>query len=124
MRPMRPYISSVVGIAAVAGLAVWSAFAHQTQVGLRRERQVLEGRLQEMAQLVASNERLSNLLAQTKSPESLTDDESRELLRLRGQVGVLRQQSRDLEMAREENRQARAVLESDHSSQGAAKAAA
>jgi hypothetical protein len=114
----------MVGIAAVVGLAVWVAFEHKKQVALRREHQALEQQLEEMAQLSASNEQLSNLLAQAKSPQSLSDDQSRELLRLRGQVGVLRQQSRELETVREENRQARATLESSLKGQNAAKAAA
>src|SRR5882724_2949677 len=109
---MRPNITSMVGIAAVAGLAVWAAFEHQRRVGLGREHAALEQQLEEMSQLITSNDQLSNLLAQAKSPPSLTDDQSRELLRLRGQAGVLRQQSRELETVREENRQARAALES------------
>jgi hypothetical protein len=121
---MRPNITSVVGIAAVVGLAVWVACEHQRRVGLRREHKALEQQLDEMAQLITSNEQLSNLLAQAKSPQSLTDEQSRELLRLRGQVGVLRQQSRELETVREENRQARAALESSLRSQNPAKAAA
>ena len=117
---MRPNITNAVGIAAVVGLAVWVAFEHQRRAGLRREHQALEPQLEEMARLIGSNEQLSNLLAQAKSRRSLTDDRSRELLRLRGQVGVLRQQSRELETVREENRRARAALESSLKSQGAA----
>src|SRR5438445_9584945 len=121
---MRPNITSAVVIAAVAGLAVWAAFEHQRRVGLGREHQALEQKLEEMARLITSNEQLSNLLAQAKSPPSLMDDQSRELLRLRGEVGVLRRQSRELETVREENRQARAALESSLKSQNTAKAAA
>jgi hypothetical protein len=117
---MKPNITSVVGIAAVAGLAVWVAFEHQTRAGLRLEQQRLEQQLGDMAQLIASNEQLSNRLAQAPSPPSLTDDQSRELLRLRGQLGVLRQQGRELETAREENRLARAALESNLKSRTAA----
>lgn len=121
---MKPNITSIVGIAAVAGLALWVAFEHQRRVGLRREHQALEQQFEEMARLVASNEQLSNLLAQAKSPPTLTDGESRELLRLRGRVGVLRQQSRELETVREENRQARGALESSLKSRNTSKAAA
>jgi hypothetical protein len=121
---MRPNFTTMVGIAAVAALAVWAAFEHQRRIGLGREHSALEQQLEEMAQLIASNEQLSNLLAKTKSSPSLTDDHSRELLRLRGQVGVLRRQSRELETVREENRQARAALASSLKSPGAAKAAA
>src|SRR5437762_12998866 len=108
---MRPNITNLIGIAAVAGLAVWLAFEHQKRVGLGREHTALEQQSEEMRQLIASNEQLSSRLVQVKTSPSLTDDESRELLRLRGQVGVLRQQSRELEAVREENRQARAARE-------------
>src|SRR5437867_11673643 len=121
---MRPNLTSVAGIAAVVGLTVWVAVEHQRRVGLSREHQALEQQLEEMARLIASNEQVSNLLAQATSPPSLTDDRSRELLRLRGQVGVLRRQSRELETVREENRQARAALESSLKGQNTAKAAA
>jgi len=77
----------------------------------------LQQRVQELEQPIPSNE-----LAEVKFP-SLTDDESRELLRLRGQVGLLRQQSRELEKVREENRQARAALENSPKSAMAATAA-
>jgi hypothetical protein len=117
---MRIKISRVLGAAAALGLAIWTALEHQRRVSLGQEHQALEQRLEEMTQLVASNERLSNLLAQAKSPRSLTEEESRELLRLRGQVGALRQQSRELETAREENRQARATLENRLASKSAA----
>jgi hypothetical protein len=117
---MRTNITRVVGIAALVGLAVWVAFEHQWRDSLRREHQALEQQLEEMAHLVISNEQLSNLLARAKSLQSLTDDQSRELLLLRGQVGVLRQQNSELETVREENRQARASLESSLESQNAA----
>ena len=121
---MRPNITSAVGIAAVAGLAVWAALEHQRRVGLGREHQALEQQLVEMARFITSNEQLSSLLAQANSARSLTDGQSRELLRLRGQVGVLRQQGREFEAVREENRQARAALENSLKGQNTAKAAA
>lgn len=103
---MRAKFSSMIGTVAVLGLAVWAIVEHQRRVSLAQEHEALQQRVQEMEQLIPSNE-----LAETKSARSLTDEESRELLRLRGQVGVLRQQSRELENVREENRQARAALE-------------
>jgi hypothetical protein len=121
---MKPNTTSMVGIAAIASLAVWVVVEHQTQAGLRREHQALEQQLDEMARLIAVNEQLSNLLAQAKSQQSLTEGESRELLRLRGEVGVLRRQSSELETVREENHQARAALERSLKGQNAARAVA
>jgi hypothetical protein len=65
-----------------------------------------------MAGLVAENERLSNLVAHANSSQSLPDERLKELLRLRGEVGALRQQGKEIETLREENRQARVELES------------
>ena len=77
-----------------------------------------------MAGLVAENERLSNLVAQASRSQSLPDDQSRELLRLRGEAGVLRRQTKELETLRAENRQAHAALESGLKTQSAGAAGA
>jgi hypothetical protein len=121
---MRANISRVVSIAIVIGFAVGIAFEHQKNVDLRQQHHALEQRLQEMARLARSNEQLSNLLARANSQRSLTGDESHELLRLRGQVSVLREQRRELETVREENRQAHAIMEDPLKNTAAAKAAA
>jgi serine phosphatase RsbU (regulator of sigma subunit) len=86
-----------------------------------------------MAGLVADNERLSKLVAQASRPQSrpdeglkaqsLSDEQSLELLRLRGEAGALREQSKELETLREENRQVRAALEGSHKTQNAGQAA-
>jgi hypothetical protein len=97
--------------AIVASLAIWLAVEHQARLNRAKEHQTLEQQLQLMAGLVARNEQLSNLLAQTSAPEPLPPDELMELLRLRGEVGVLSRQPHDLDQAREENRQIHAVLD-------------
>jgi hypothetical protein len=86
-----------------------------------------------MAGLVAENERRSNLVAQANQPSSqpngpapaqpLPDERLQELLRLRGEVGVLRQQAKELETLREDTRQARAALAGSPSTQKAGPAA-
>lgn len=101
-------ITSIACVAAVVGLAVWLAVEHQARLRLVEEHKALEQQLGQLAGLVAENERLSNLVAQAHPSQSLPDDESRELLRLRGEVGLLRQQGEELESVRNENRQARA----------------
>jgi hypothetical protein len=121
---MRANITSVVGVAVVVGLAVAAVFEHQREIGLGREHQSLEQRLEEMAALANSNEQLSNLLTRANSRRSLTDDQTHELLRLRGQASVLRQQTRELDAVREENRQAHATLEKSLKDAAAPRAAA
>ena len=117
-------IFSLLGVAAVVGLAIWFTVEHQARLRLGKERAILERQSKQVAGLAAENERLSNLVARVDRAQSLPDDQSRELLRLRGEVGLLRQQSKELEAVRNENRQARAVLESGLKPPGGAAAGA
>jgi hypothetical protein len=112
-------ITSTLCIAAVIGLAIWLAVEHQARLNLGEDHKALEQQLDQMAGLIARNEQLSNLVARANPAQSLADDQSRELLRLRGAVGVLRRQTRELEVVRDENRQARAALESGLKTQSA-----
>jgi hypothetical protein len=57
-----------------------------------------------MGQLKADNDSLSNLAAQAKESASLPNDQFNELLRLRGEVGMLREQTNELGRLRQENR--------------------
>ena len=115
-------ITSVLCAAAVVGLGIWLAVGHQARLRLGDEHQALLQQLDKMTGLVAENERLSNLIAQASPSQSLPDDQSRELLRLRGEAGVLRRQAKELETLREENRQAHAALESGLKTQSAGSA--
>jgi hypothetical protein len=115
-------ITSGVCVAAVIGLAIWLAVEHQARLKLGEEHKALEQQLKQMAGIIAENVQLSNLVARANGAQSLSDDESRELLRLRGEVGVLRQQSQELETVRKENRQARGALESSLKTQSAGEA--
>jgi hypothetical protein len=119
-------MTSVLGVAAVVGLAIWLAVEDQARLRLGEEHKALEQQRGEMAGLVARNEELSNLVARANRPPSLPADQARELLRLRGEAGVLRQQSKELESVHNENREAHAALESGLKSQsgGAAGTAA
>ena len=110
---------SVLCTTAAVGVAVWLAVEYQGRIRLGEENKVLRQQLDQMASLVAENERLSNLVAQAKGAQSLADDRLKELLRLRGEAGVLRQQGKELEALREENRQARAALASSLKTQSA-----
>ena len=58
-----------------------------------------------MSPLQAENERLSNLPGQTGNEQQLPEDQARELLRLRGEVGRLRQENQEIARLREQLRQ-------------------
>ncbi len=121
LRPIS-VITRVVCVTAVVGLAIWLAIEHRARLRLGDEHRALEAQLKQMAGLVAENEQLSLLVARAKRPPSLPDEQLRELLRLRGEAGVLREQNQELETARNENRQAHAALESSLKTRGAATA--
>ena len=118
-------LTSIFIVGAVAVLAIWVAVEHLARLTVAEEHQALKQQLDQMTCLIARNEQLSNVVAKATPPQSLPDDQTRELLRLRGVLGVLRQQTRELQTVRDENRQARVAPESSLRSQnGATNAAA
>ena len=83
-------ISALVVAATVTPLLI----QHQAQTRLREKNQMLEQQADRLAQLVAENERLSNLVANASRP--VANDQLNELMRLRGQMGALRRQANEL----------------------------
>jgi RNA polymerase sigma factor (sigma-70 family) len=88
----------------VASAATALVVQHQTQNTLRGENQSLQ---QQIAQLKTDNANFSNPLANVGDSKKLPDDQFNELLKLRGEVGVLRRQVAGLGKLREENQQLR-----------------
>ena len=88
----------------IAGAATSLVIQHQSQTTLRGENGSLR---QQITQLKADNAslsaNLSSLAAQSNQPASLPGDQFNELLRLRGEVSVLRAQTTDLGRLRQEN---------------------
>jgi len=105
-------ILGVLCAAGAIGVSVWLALGYQTRLRLEEENQGLRQQVDQMAELVAENERLSNLVAQASQSRPRSDDQMRELLRPRAEVGALRQQGKVLESLHVENRQAPASPES------------
>jgi preprotein translocase subunit SecD len=71
-------------------------FQHYAQVGLREENEALR---QQIIRLQSENTGFSNSVAQIARSSSLGSKRLRELLRLRGEIGLLRQQQQELERA-------------------------
>ena len=113
----RSIVISLFFVTALIGIAIWLAVEHQARLRLGDENQALRQQLEPMAGVVAENERLSNLVAQANTSQTLQGDQLKELLRLRGEVGILRQQGKDIETLHEEDRQPRAALEGGLKSQ-------
>ena len=120
----RSVMLSVICATAAVGVMIWLAVEHQAGLRLRQENTALRQQLDLLAGVLAENERLSNLVAQAGSSQSLPDERLTELLRLRGEVGVLRQQSKELETLRNGNREAHTALTSSITPQSAGQAAA
>jgi RNA polymerase sigma factor (sigma-70 family) len=85
----------IISVIAVAGVAAPLAIQYQSQARLREENLVLRQQASQLAQVAAENERLSNLVVQAKSAESLSREQMNELLRLRGEVGHLRRDAQE-----------------------------
>jgi RNA polymerase sigma factor (sigma-70 family) len=94
-----------LGAIVVGGLAVTVAVQHQIENNIRGENQALR---QQLAGLAADNENLSNRLNQVREPSALAGDQFRELLRLRGEVGRLRDKTNLVGRSQEENRRIQA----------------
>ena len=166
-------ILSIVCTLASAGLAVRVVVEHEARVTLDQQGAALREQLSQMDQVIAENQRLSNLVAQADGPPirpneraeaapgtdkqagapsgtdkraevpsgtdkraeaspgkdrrveapSGTDKRSQELVRLRGEVEGLRQQSKEMETLREDTRQVRAAQNAGPVAQGAGQAA-
>src|ERR1035437_6465631 len=95
-----------LGISALVVVGAATAFVlqHQAQEKLRTDNEALT---QQLVQLQTDNESLSNRLATTGESKSLSYDKLNELLKLRGEVGVLQRQTNELVKLREENREIR-----------------
>jgi len=87
------------GAVVVASLAVPLATEYQSRLTLQAQDERLRQQRDEGARLAADNQRLARLLAQAGRAPAFSTDQFRELLRLRGEVGRLRMESRLLAQA-------------------------
>ena len=101
---------SLVGVLATAGIAASLAIWHHEQVTLREQAEVSRQQTEQLARFSVENERLSNQVAGVQSSQSLSPDQLSELLRLRGQIGLLRQTGKEMVQLQATNEQLRAAL--------------
>ena len=94
-----------LGALVVAGAATTLVVQHQEQKHLRAENGLLR---QQIAQLQTDNVASSNQLADAGNSKELRDDQLHELLKLRGEVGSLRNQAAQFGKIGEENQRLRA----------------
>ena len=95
VRRMNRLTTGIIALLAAAAGAGLTA-EYRTQARLRQENESLIQQSAALDILAAENTRLSNLLAQVSHSLSTTTQSTKELLRLRGEVGVLRRQNQEL----------------------------
>ena len=69
---------------------------HQTQARLREQDEALRQQMDQLAKLREKNQKLPNQLAQRKNSQLIPNDQFSELLKLRGEVGRLRNRAQEL----------------------------
>ena len=99
------------------GTACWMT-ERSAQTRLLQKNESILQQADQLALLAAENERLSNLLKEGKSPDSLSAAEFHELLRLRNQVGQLDRTRREADELRAANQQLVVGLANTGTNQG------
>ena len=91
----KPKIA-VFAALAITGIVTPVCIQHQEQVKLRSENDVLRQSAEQLAPLEAENARLAKIIAEFPRHTAAPEDSSNEVLRLRGEVARLREDSREL----------------------------
>lgn len=89
----------------VAGLVTPLVIQHQSVRKLREANRTLAAQNRQLADSQTEHDRLTNLLAQAEQKKSLSEKQLRELLRLRGEVSLLRKESQELAKLRTERKE-------------------
>ncbi len=92
--------AGVAGALVIASVVAPLMVQHKAQARLRDQNEALREQTAQLAKLQADNVQLSKLLAAAKNSRSLSDDQFNELMRLRGEVGRLRTEVRELAQAK------------------------
>ncbi len=95
--------AGIVSAFVVASVMTLFVIQRQAQLKLREENKSLLQQIDQLTRLATENERLSNLVAQARSSQSLPNDQLSELLRLRGVVGVLKRELAEVSKVRAPN---------------------
>ena len=92
--------TSIVTALVVAGIATPVALLNQSH----KKNELLRHESEQIAELRAENDRLAAEVGKAKEAKSLTEAQRSELMRLRGEVGLLRRESQELANLRMEKR--------------------
>lgn len=84
---------AIVGVIVVAGVSIPLVLHQQSQNKLHAANEALQRQAEKNARLAAENAQLSNRVTLASTPKPAGNDPSREVLKLRGEVGRLRQEN-------------------------------
>lgn len=98
---MTRFGTALLGAVVAAAIAAILLLRQHGEQTLRDKENLLQQQSEQIAQLTAENERLSNAVA---SAQNAGGGDQTELLKLRGEVSLLRRQTNELGRLREENR--------------------
>jgi RNA polymerase sigma factor (sigma-70 family) len=87
--------AGIIGGLAVISVAAPLAVHYQSQADLRAKDGLLREHEEQLSALAEENQRLSNAVASERHAATLANQNNDELLKLRGEVGVLRQQKQE-----------------------------
>jgi hypothetical protein len=99
---MTKFKTILIGAIVFAGVAISLVIQHQAQAKLQQQDEVVRAQDNQLAELAAEHQRLSNLVAQAQS--SPVDGQAGELRRLRREADQLRKQTNDLGKQLAQNR--------------------
>jgi RNA polymerase sigma factor (sigma-70 family) len=108
---------AIVGAVVIAGVA--TPLVLQQQSKLREENDSLRKQTEQLAQIQAENDRLSNLVAEASGSQKLASNQLSDLLKLRGEVADLRRQTNELNKLQAENLRLRSSLAAGSAKRGA-----
>jgi RNA polymerase sigma factor (sigma-70 family) len=94
--------ASILSAIIIASLVTPLALQQQAQANLGNQDQVLRQQADRIAKSRAENGRLSNLLASVSSPQIVWNDQFREVLKLRGEIGRLQASAQETTAAKAE----------------------
>jgi hypothetical protein len=101
---MSAFKTAIIGGVVIASVAAPLTVQHWCQVQWRKGNEQSRRQAERLADLSGESQRLSNLVAESER-SSVANDQSRELLRLRGEIGRLRQTASEIATLRAKNQQ-------------------
>jgi len=102
-------LKAALGAVIVAGVGTTVVLEHQALARLREQNLTLQQQAEQLTRQAAERQRRPDPNAQAGKPALRQDQELRELNRLRGEVGALRQQTSQIANLRAENSQLRSA---------------